>query len=110
MMGTAYYSAPEQMQHGHSADIRSDLYSLAVVLFECLTGQPPYTGGGVIDVVFKHVNDPIPSVRRLRPDVPSAMEAFFERALAKQPAMRYQTPREFIHALEEMQQSMRGPA
>jgi serine/threonine protein kinase len=110
MMGTAYYSAPEQMQHSHSADIRSDLYSLAVVLFECLTGQPPYTGGGVVDIVFKHVNAPIPSIRRLRPDVPPALEEFFQRALAKQPAMRYQTPREFIQALEEIQRPMRAPA
>jgi serine/threonine-protein kinase len=108
MMGTAYYAAPEQVQHGHSADIRSDLYSLAVVLFECLAGQPPYTGGGLVDIVFKHINDPIPSIRLLRPDVPMAMDAFFERALAKSPSARYQTPHEFIQALEEIQRSIRG--
>lgn len=110
MMGTAYYSAPEQMQHGHTADTRSDLYSLAVVLFECLAGQPPYTGGSVIDIVFKHVNEPIPSIRRLRPDVTPTLETFFQRALAKLPEMRYQTPREFIQDLEEIQKPMRAPA
>jgi len=110
IMGTAYYSAPEQVQHGHSADIRSDLYSLAVVLFECLAGQPPYTGGSIVDIVFKHINDPIPSIRRLRPDVPASMVTFFERALAKAPEMRYQTPREFIQTLEEIQRSIHGPA
>jgi serine/threonine protein kinase len=110
MMGTAYYSAPEQMEHGHTADTRSDLYSLAVVLFECLSGQPPYTGGSIIDIVYKHANESIPSIRRLRPEVPPSLEAFFERALAKQPARRYQTPREFINALEEIQQAMSGPA
>jgi len=48
-MGTAYYSAPEQVMRGHSADTRSDLYSLAVVLFEVLAGRPPYTGGTAVD-------------------------------------------------------------
>jgi serine/threonine-protein kinase len=109
MMGTAYYSAPEQMQHGHSADTRSDLYSLAAVFYECLTGQPPFTGGGLVDIIFKHINEPVPSIRRARPDVPPALEGFFERALAKQSASRYQTPREFVQALEDIQRSIQGP-
>jgi eukaryotic-like serine/threonine-protein kinase len=109
-MGTAYYTAPEQVQHGHSADTRSDLYSLAVVFFESLAGHPPYTGGGVVDIVFKHLNDPVPSIRRVRPDVPPALDTFFERALAKSPPARYQTPREFVQALEDIQRTLRGPA
>ena len=108
-MGTAYYSAPEQVQQGHTADIRADLYSLAIVFFECLTGRPPYAGGTIVDIIFKHLNDPIPSIYRQRPDVPPEMDSFLQRALAKSPYARYQTPREFISALEEVQQIIRGP-
>ena len=108
-MGTAYYSAPEQVQQGHTADVRADLYSLAVVFFECLTGRPPYAGGTIVDIIFKHLNDPIPSINRQRPDVPPEMDSFLQRALAKSPYARYQTPREFIGALEEVQQIIRGP-
>ena len=108
-MGTAYYSAPEQIMRGHSADIRSDLYSLAVVLFETLTGEPPYTGGTAVDIILKHQTGDIPSICRLRPDVPPEMDAFIQRAMAKSPHVRYQTPREFIAALEQVKQRISGP-
>ncbi len=108
-MGTAYYSAPEQVMRGHSADTRSDLYSLAVVLFEVLAGRPPYTGGTAVDIIIKHQSEDIPSICRLRPDLPPEMDAFIQKALAKSPSDRFQTPREFIAALEQVQQRMRGP-
>lgn len=108
-MGTAYYSAPEQVMSGHSADTRSDLYSLAVVLFEALAGRPPYTGGTAVDIIIKHQSEDIPSICRLRPDLPPEMDAFMQKALAKSPSDRFQTPREFIAALEQVQQRMRGP-
>jgi serine/threonine protein kinase len=108
-MGTAYYSAPEQVMRGHSADTRSDLYSLAVVLFEVLSGRPPYTGGTAVDIIIKHQSEDIPSICRLRPDLPPEMDAFLQKALAKSPTARFQTPREFIAALEQVQQRMRGP-
>ncbi len=108
-MGTAYYSAPEQVQSGHTADTRADLYSLAVILFESLAGHPPYMGDSVVDIVFKHLNDPIPSIRRERQDVPAELDTFLRRALAKTPRERFQTPREFINALEEVQRIVRGP-
>lgn len=107
-LGSAYYTAPEQVQHGHSADTRSDLYSLAIVLFEALAGRPPYTGGTVVDIVLKHQTDPIPSICRLRPDVPAEMDSFLQQAMAKSPYVRFQTPREFIAALEEVQQGIQG--
>ncbi|HZS77567.1 MAG TPA: FHA domain-containing serine/threonine-protein kinase [Ktedonobacteraceae bacterium] len=109
-MGTAYYSAPEQVESGHTADIRADLYSLAVVFFEILAGHPPYTGGTVVEIILKHRDDPIPSIRRFRPDLPPEVDIFFQRALAKSPYSRFQTPREFIEALEELDQRLRGPA
>ena len=108
-MGTAYYSAPEQMQSGHDADIRSDLYSLAVVLYESLVGQPPFKGDSVVEIIFKHLNDPVPSIYRHRRDVPPEIDAFMQRAMAKSPAARFQTPRDFINALESIKRIMQGP-
>jgi serine/threonine-protein kinase len=109
-MGTAYYIAPEQADNGRSADTRSDLYSVATVLFEMLTGQPPYKGDTAVDIVIKHMNDRIPSICRLRPDLPPEMDAFMQKALAKAPTDRFATPRDFIAALEQLQERIQqGP-
>jgi serine/threonine-protein kinase len=108
-MGTAFYTAPEQVMSGHKADIRSDLYSLAIVLFESLIGYPPYTGNTVVDIILRHQSEEPPSICCLHPGLPPEMDAFMYKAMAKQPADRYQTPREFIAALEQIQQRIRGP-
>ncbi|MBE3561924.1 MAG: protein kinase [Ktedonobacteraceae bacterium] len=102
-MGTAYYIAPEQADNGRLADIRSDLYSTAVVLFEMLTGRRPFEGETAIDIVIKHKSEKVPSICRLRPDLPIEMDRFIQKALAKSPAERYPTPQEFILAVEELQ-------
>ncbi len=101
-MGTPYYVAPEQADDSRNADIRSDLYSLACVLFEMLTGQVPYDGTNAVDVVVKHVRNPIPSACGIVSGLPSAFDSFFQKAMAKSPANRFQTPNDFIHALEEL--------
>src|SRR5689334_9926661 len=90
-MGTAYYISPEQAESGRSADTRSDLYSVATVLFEMLTGRPPYEGETAVDIVIKHMNDKVPSVCRLRPSLPVEMDTFMQKALAKSPADRFAT-------------------
>lgn len=102
-MGTAYYIPPEQAESGRSADTRSDLYSLAVVLFEMLTGQPPFEGETAVDIVVKHINEKVPNVCQIRTDLPLDVNTFMQKAMAKSPADRYQTPQAFIAALEEMQ-------
>src|SRR5712692_625498 len=105
-MGTAYYISPEQVDSGHAADTRSDLYSLAIILFEMLTGRPPFEGGNVIDILIKHKQAPIPPVQRLRPNLPANIDAFFQKSLAKSPTSRYPTPRDFITALEQLQKQV----
>jgi len=105
-MGTAYYISPEQAESGRSADTRSDLYSVATVLFEMLTGHPPFEGDTAVDIVMKHMNEKVPSICRLRPDLPADLDTFLQKALAKSPNDRYSTPQEFIAALEQVQQRM----
>ncbi len=99
-VGTPFYVAPEQVENSRKADVRADLYSLACVFFELLTGRVPYDGEHAWDVVMLHLNGPIPSIRALRPELPGEFDIFFERALAKRPVDRYQTPAEFSEALE----------
>jgi serine/threonine protein kinase len=107
-MGTAYYIPPEQAESGRSADTRSDLYSVAAVLFEMLTGNPPFEGDTAVDIVVKHMNDPVPSICRLRPELPHEIDLFMQKAMAKSPVDRYSTPREFINALEQLQQRVQA--
>jgi serine/threonine protein kinase len=104
-MGTPYYVAPEQADDSRSADIRSDLYSLACVIFEMVTGQVPYDGTNAVDVVVKHVRNPIPSACGFVSELPVAFDTFFQKALAKAPPNRFQTPLEFIRSLEELKQA-----
>lgn len=107
-MGTAYYISPEQAESGRSADTRSDLYSVATVLFEMLTGSPPFEGDTAVDIVIKHMNEKVPSICRIRPDLPMDMDIFMQKAMAKSPADRYQTPQEFIAALEQLQERIQA--
>ncbi|MFL5629272.1 MAG: protein kinase domain-containing protein [Ktedonobacteraceae bacterium] len=107
-MGTAYYISPEQAESGRSADTRSDLYSVATVLFEMLAGSPPFEGDTAVDIVIKHMNEKVPSLCRIRPDLPMDMDIFMQKAMAKSPAERYQTPQEFIAALEQLQERIQA--
>jgi serine/threonine protein kinase len=99
-VGTPFYVAPEQVENSHRADTRADLYSLACVFFEELTARVPYDGEHAWDVVMQHLNAPIPSARQLRPDLPEVYDAFFQQGLAKDPAARFQTPADFVAAVD----------
>jgi len=98
-VGTPAYMSPEQASGGQ-VDARSDLYSLACVLYEMLAGEPPYTGPTAQTIVAKRFSDPVPSVRRVRPSVPEAADQAIQRALALVPADRFTTGFEFAHALQ----------
>ena len=101
-VGTPFYVAPEQVENSRKADVRADLYSLACVFFELLTARVPYDGENAWDVVMQHLNAPVPSCCALRPDLPNEYDAFFMRALAKQPGDRFQSPAAFMQALDAL--------
>src|SRR2546425_13356528 len=85
----------EQARGGGPLEGRSDVYSLACVLYEMLVGEPPSTGASAQVVIAKRFTDPVPSVRRLRETVPSAIDSAITRALAKAPVDRYATATNF---------------
>lgn len=97
VIGTPYYMAPEQFQ-GKPITAAADQYALGVVAFELLTGRQPYAGDTVAEVMKGHLFDDIPSVRSLRPDVPEGLDATITRMLAKEPAQRFASLEEAVHA------------
>jgi serine/threonine protein kinase len=90
LVGTPEYMSPEQVD-SHQVDARSDIYSLGVVLFELLVGKPPFAGDTPIAVAMKHKQDPPPSPRVLRQEIPFWLERVVLRCLAKDPRDRYPT-------------------
>ena len=98
VLGTTDYVAPEQAM-GHGADRRSDIYSLGVVLYEMLTGQVPFEADSQVGVAMKHVNEELPDVQALRPELSAASALVVERATAKDPAQRYAEVGEMIDDL-----------
>ena len=95
--GTALYMAPETLRTG-LVHARSDLYSLGCVLFECLTGEPPFTGPTQAAVIFGHLEEPPPRLSERRAGLPHALDAVLARALDKDPGHRYASGAELVAA------------
>jgi eukaryotic-like serine/threonine-protein kinase len=98
-IGTPAYMSPEQAAGTGQVDRRSDIYSLACVLYETLAGQPPFTGPTAQAIMARHSLDSVPRLRIVRETIPDALEDVIKRALAKVPADRYQTAAQFAEAL-----------
>jgi beta-lactam-binding protein with PASTA domain/predicted Ser/Thr protein kinase len=99
VIGTAAYLSPEQAQ-GNPVDARSDVYSLGCVLYETLTGRPPFTGDAPLAIAYKHVReDPVPP-STVNPDVPRELDAVTLKALAKNPDNRYASAEEMREDLQ----------
>jgi len=98
-VGTAAYMSPEQASGDKRIDPRSDVYSLAAVLYEMLAGEPPFTGPSAQAITARVINDAPRPVRTVRPALPVHLERVLARGLAKAPADRHRTARAFVDAL-----------
>jgi hypothetical protein len=97
-MGTVQYVAPEQIE-GRTLDGRADVYALACVLYECLTGIVPFDRETDVATLWAHLNDPPPATRLVRPDLPGQLDAVIARAMAKRPDQRFATCGELVRAV-----------
>jgi eukaryotic-like serine/threonine-protein kinase len=100
VVGTAAYMSPEQCTPGRAVDARSDIYSLGCVVFEMITGMPPFRGATVGATMSHHLTSDPPSLRTERRSCSPALDDVVRRALAKAPADRFRTAGEFVRALE----------
>jgi serine/threonine-protein kinase len=100
VVGTALYMSPEQCTPGRAVDARSDIYSLGCVVFEMITGVPPFRGATADATMTHHLTSDPPSLLTERRSCPSTLDDVVKRALAKAPADRFRTAGEFVRALE----------
>jgi serine/threonine-protein kinase len=101
MLGTIFYMSPEQLRADRDLDQRADIYSLGCIAYEMLTGEPPYSGRSLEDVISRIIRAPVPSAQRLRSNVPAAVDRAVARALAKSVDERFGSMQEFGAALGE---------
>jgi serine/threonine-protein kinase len=101
-LGTPAYMSPEQAQGLEGIDHRSDIYALGCVVFETVAGQPPFTGPGMGRIIQQHVQTPPPPVQQFRPDAPASLAAVLQKALAKDPAARFQSADDLLAAMRRV--------
>jgi serine/threonine protein kinase len=107
--GTSEYISPEQGM-GKAVDIRSDIYSLGVVLYELLMGRPPFKSDGSFTfVVYQHVHSMPPPLERLSGTIPPSVKEIIQKCLEKKPERRFQSPEELLSAIVKSRASLRPP-
>ena len=104
VMGSVHYLPPEQAS-GKSATIKSDIYSMGILMYELLTGNVPFKGDNAVEIALKHMKDKIPSIRKQDPSIPQSVENILLKATAKNPRNRYDSAKEMhedlIHCMDE---------
>ncbi len=98
ILGSAHYLSPEQAKGGKATE-KSDIYSLGIVMYECLTGRLPFPGTSPVSVALMHLNEPIPRVTEMRENIPQSLENIVLRAMAKKPDQRYDSVNDFLRDL-----------
>lgn len=93
VMGTVHYLPPEQA-NGKSATVKSDIYSLGILMYELLTGSVPFKGDNAVEIALKHMKEKLPSIRKQNPLIPQSVENIVIKACAKNPRNRYDTVKE----------------
>jgi serine/threonine-protein kinase len=101
-IGTPTYMSPEQLKGEGVLDGRSDIYSLGIVLFEMLTGTPPYRADTPAQLLMQHVSAPVPPILALKPELPAGVEEIIRRALAKEREQRYATAADMVAAVTQL--------
>jgi len=99
MLGTPYYMSPEQAQGIKAVDHRSDLWSLAIIVFQALTGRLPFESEALGDLLVKIIVAPVPMPTQFAPDLPAALDRWWTKASNRDPAMRYQSAKELSDGL-----------
>ncbi|HEX6472208.1 MAG TPA: Stk1 family PASTA domain-containing Ser/Thr kinase [Streptosporangiaceae bacterium] len=105
VIGTAQYLSPEQAR-GERVDARSDLYSTGCVLYELLTGRPPFSGDSPVAIAYQHVREDPITPSQIDPEIPRWADAIVLKAMAKDPAMRYQSAAEMRSDIQRALQGM----
>ncbi len=98
VMGSVHYLPPEQA-NGKGSTIKSDIYSLGILMYELLTGSVPFKGDTAVEIALKHMKEKIPSVRKQNPTIPQSIENIILKATAKNPKNRYDNVREMYNDL-----------
>ena len=101
-IGAAHYMSPEQIRGAQDIDVRTDVYSAGVVLYELLVGKRPFDGDSAFTIMKAHTEEPPPSPTAANPQIPSELSAIVIRALAKKPEARFQSADAFLQAIEEV--------
>ncbi len=100
VMGSVHYLPPEQA-NGKSSTIKSDIYSLGILMYELITGSVPFKGDNAVEIALKHLKEKIPSIRRQNPTIPQSVENIVLRATAKNPKNRYDSVKDMNRDLKE---------
>ncbi len=100
VMGSVHYTSPEQARGGYS-DVKSDIYSLGITLYEMLTGRVPFNGETTVAIAIKHIQEPMPDPVLIAPDVPIGVSGIVLKCCEKSPDKRYQNMNEVINDLKQ---------